>query len=221
MIYTIVKSTWLISDFFDYMETTATFREENTLDANQAPPPSTGLPDLAACNLKSQIECIKVFVKELQAAADDYSKEVNRSYEPGSWQEECAAKLKIARDILDVLVTFLETRGGHNITEQLLATFTLRIKTFAELLGPVMASFCISVYMCYADARLHKSNLMRFSEDIRCINLQLERLKQIMPRLTNMIAEAGEQLKAFIQVCSIKYFNILLKLTQPVGGSVN
>ena len=36
-----------------------------------------------------------------------------------------------------------------------------------------------------------------------------------------MIAEAGEQLKAFIQVCSIKYFNILLNLTLPVGRSVN
>ena len=131
------------------------------------------------CNLKSQIECIKVFVKKLQTA------------------DEYAAKLKTAKDILDVLVTFLETILGQNIIEQLLATFTLRINTFAELLGPVMASFCISVYMCYADARLHKSNLMRFSEDIRCINLQLERLKQIMPRLTNMITEAGEQLKAF------------------------
>ncbi|KAI0219239.1 hypothetical protein LSAT2_029164, partial [Lamellibrachia satsuma] len=111
--------------------------------------------------------------------------------------DECAAKLKTAKDILDVLVTFLETILGQNIIKQLLATFTLRINTFAELLGPVMASFCISVYMCYADARLHKSNLMRFSEHIRCINLQLERLKQIMPRLTNMITEAGEQLKAF------------------------
>ena len=182
------------------MERRAKFREEQTLVSDVHEQPLMEAPDQAVCNLKSQIECIKLFVNELQAAADDYSKEVNQTYEPGSWQAECAAKLKTAREILDVLVTFLETSEGHHITEQLLATFTLRIKTFAELLGPVMASFCISVYMCYADARLHKSNLRRFSEDIKCINMQLERLKQIMQRLTNMIAEAGEQLRAFIQV---------------------
>ena len=182
------------------MERRNKFREEQTLVSDVHEQPLMEAPDQAVRNLKSQIECIKLFVKELQAAADDYSKEVNQTYEPGSWQAECAAKLKTAREILDVLVKFLETSEGHNITEQLLATFTLRIKTFAELLGPVMASFCISVYMCYADARLHKSNLRRFSEDIKCINMQLERLKQIMQRLTNMIAEAGEQLRAFIQV---------------------
>ena len=204
--------TWLISEFFDNMEVNANYREVSTFDVNEAAPRLVGGSEQEADDLKMQMECIKVFVKELQTAADDYSKEVNRNYEPGSWQEECAAKLKTARDILDVLVRFLDTPGGRNITEQLLATFTLKIKTFAELLGPVMASFCISVYMCYADARLHKSGLMRFSEDIRCINLQLERLKQLMPRLTNMIADAGEQLKAFIQVCSKEWqmFNDVL-----------
>ena len=168
-----------------------------TLEPSQeeGPPPTMS-------DFKPQIECITLFVKELQAAADDYSKEVNQRYEPSSWQAECAAKLKTARDILDVLVEFLETPGGQNFTQQLLATFTLKIKTFAELLGPVLMSFSISVFLCSADARLHKSAMKEFRQEINSMNDHLERLKLIMLTLTNMIAEAGEQLKAIIQVCS-------------------
>ena len=141
---------------------------------------------------------LRLFVRKLQEAADDYSYDVNQSYQPGSWQE----KLKTAREILDVMVKFLETPTGQTITAQLLATFMRRIKTFAELLGPVMASFSISLYLCYAEACLQNSIMGLFGEDIRHINVQLEGLKQIMPRLTEMIGTAGEQLKAFIQVCS-------------------
>ena len=154
-------------------------------------------------DLKPQIEYIKLFIKEIKAVADDYSAEVNQRYEPGSWQAESAAKLKIALTILGVLVKFLEMPGGQTITEQLLARFTLRVKTFAELLGPVMASFSISLCVCSADKRLHKSTMERFRKDINLINIHMERLKLIMPRLTNMIAEAGERLEAFIRVCSV------------------
>ena len=187
----------MISDFFDDM---ATSRKENISHVNEVSPPPTGEPDPAVSKLRT--EELRLFVRKLQEAADDYSNDVNKSYQPGSWQEKYAAKLKTAREILDVLEKFLETPTGQTITVQLLTTFMRRIKAFAELLGPVMASFSISLYLCYAEACLHNSIMGLFSEDIRHINVQLEGLKQIMPRLTEMIGTAGEQLKAFIQVCS-------------------
>ena len=187
----------MISDFFDDM---ATSGEENISHVNEVSPPPTGEPDPAVSKLRT--EELRLFVRKLKEAADDYSNDVNQNYEPGSWQEQYAAKLKTARDILDVLATFLETPKGQTITVQLLATFTRSIKTFAELLGPVMASFSISLYLCYAEACLHNSIMGLFSDEITHINVQLEGVKQIMPRLTEMIGTAGEQLKAFIQVCS-------------------
>ena len=185
------------------METTAQFPEENRddmCDASMLPIDMHG-PDQR--NLKSQIECIKLFVKELQTVADEFPMEFRRTYEPGSWQEECAAKLKTAKDILDVLVRFLETPAGQRAIEMSipqLAKITQSIKRYAAFLGPVMTSFWISVYLCRADRLLHDSVKQRFTVDIKQIDSQLERLKHIMPRLTNMMAEAGERLRDFIQV---------------------
>ena len=203
ILYNIAALTYFFSDFFDSMETTAQFPEENRDDVCNASMLPMGKRGPDPRNLKSQIECIQLFVKELQTVADEFPMEFNRTYEPGSWQEECAAKLKTAKDILDVLVRFLETPAGKSAIEMSipqLAKLTQSIKRYAEFLGPVMTSFWISVYLCRADRLLHDSVKQRFTVDIKQIDSQLERLKLIMPRLTNMMAEAGERLRDFIQV---------------------